>query len=752
MSIPPHMDQPPAGFDLREAASILWRHKLLVLAPAAVFATAGWLMVASKLPTYSATAVLILDAHKVRVFEAETLVNRTTTDTAVLRSELDDIASRSTAERVAQRLRATMPPPPSVSPDVPEWLKTGAGWLLPHVKDAPVIGPLVQRLGGGAGAPMPAYPGAPHLLDNLWVSNDGRSLTIEIRYRAHDPLTAAFVANAFADDYLNNQIVQRDHALQEAAGWLSQRLEQLRETLESSELALARYRADQGLAPNDDARPEDAEVSTLSAQLTDVRAQRLETAARLEILRTALHSGEDVVAVADDMGSSLLEELRRREAALLAALDELRGRVTPNHPEMAPLQRSLVDIRRQVDAEVRRVIGRLENDLASLEARESLLEGTVAELRGAQEEGSVGTVRLQQLTREADANRAIYEAFLARYKEMTEQAKIQQPDGRLITPAEPPAKPDPNRLATTLLIALFGGGCIGGGLAFVREHFRRPVRGPDDAEALTDLPVLGLVPHVGGFPFRPVEDALVGRPASALAEALRAAHLTITRGDGGPIGGGGQPKVILVTSAAPREGKSAFCLALARLLAGDGARTLLIDADFRASRISRSQFSGKGPDIVSVLTGEADLAAALRKDRRSAAHYLGARRAIANPQRLLVGQTFRDLIHACRQQYDWVIVDTPPITAVTDAAMIADTADVSLYVVRCNHTSRDLVAAGLRILSMCKVRMTGVVLTGMAGLGRHQWRAYRYYGGAGRLLVHLSDDQRDRRLGLPGAG
>lgn len=742
MAQAPLIQQDEQGFDLRAAVGVLRWRKMLIIVPSLLFVAVAWFVAASQPPTYTATAVIVLDAQKVRMFDSETVTSRITTDTAALRSELDDITSMSAAERVADRLRATMPPPTPHFAASPPWWLSGITALAQSQGDRlPFLATVADYLNDRAGLGAARYPTAGELRDYLEARNDGRSLTIEISFQALDPETAAFVANAFAEDYLNNQIAQRDAALQQAAQWLAHRLDQLRVTLETSELALARYRAEQGLGITDQL-PENTEIAAITSELIGTRSARIDVGARLAALRGAMSAGSDLTAVAAGMGSDLLEELRRQEAVLRLQVNEMRTRLTPGHPEMQPVERNLAAIQDQISAEVQRVVSRLESDLTSLATRESMLETAIARLRDGQETSSTATVRLQQLTREAEANRAIYEAFLGRYKEMTEQASISQPDGRLITAAVPPGEPDRSPLMPAMMIGLIGGATVGGGFAFAREHFHRPVRRSDDIEGLTGLPVVGLLPTARGLPFRRPEDHVVRRPRSPFTESLRAAHLALTRGTSGALK---QPKVLMVSSAVPGEGKSTFCLALARLLAGDGARTLVLDADLRSSRLGRAVGGTVRPDLVDVLTQGEDYMRALHKDRKSDAMYLGARRAVANPQHLLLSQGFRDLIADCRGQFDWIIIDTPPITAVSDAALAAEVADVFLYVVRANHTSRDLILAGLRILSLCKVRVDGVVVTrddGPTGLRRH---TSRYYGGGG-VVVRLPEAAAATRL------
>lgn len=721
------------GLDLRGLFDILMRRKLLVLLPIVLGGTIAFASASLSPPTYTATAVLVANGPQVEAIKFDS-GERERQGGAHLSSELDIIGSRLIADRVAARLREEMPPPAIVAQNPFAALATKAlsgvermtgldielpDWLLAFHADQPAAGP--------------AYPTGAQLAKGVRVGNNGRSYTVHIAYTSTDPELSAAVANGFADEYLRHQVDTRVLAARDASDWLAHRLKDLRGDLEASELALEHFKATHGLDSEREA-PDAAEVTSLRADLTQVRSEQMAVSTRLATLRSGLTSPAQLGAAAEGMGSPLLNTLRQQEAQTRLRLAELLNRATPRHPEVQPLRNTLADLQNQIRQEINRVISRLEVEQAALSAREGSIEQAIAARLQGQGDDGAATVGFQQLKREAEANRAIYETFLTRYKEMIEQARVQEPDARIISRADATGIPVQSKVLPSVLIGLFGGGVAGIGLAFGREHFSRPLK-VDEAERLTGLPVLGVLPNIRSARRRGAEEIVARDPFSAYGDALRAVHITLQRHTDLPfLSERGQCRVIMVTSAVPQEGKSSFCFSLARVLSRDGLRVLLLDADMRASRLRDTVGNTKGPDLIDVLQHKAAMDDALRMDRPSGAHYLGARIACANPQTVLASEAFKDLLALARLKYDLVIIDTPPITAVTDAALIADQADTRLFVVRGNSTSRDLALAGLRILGLSKVKIDGLIFSRVNGMRQYRWRPSRYYG-AGRILI-----------------
>ncbi|HLO74961.1 MAG TPA: polysaccharide biosynthesis tyrosine autokinase [Magnetospirillum sp.] len=684
------------GVHLGSVVHILARRKLAFVVPLATAGLIGWSVAAHDVKTYTATSMVVLDARKVQVVDITSVVSQLPQDSAALRSEMDIISSRSVAERVAQRLEATAPPQ---APAIPLWARPLR--QLDQTFDLEWLHGLVRALKIAPASTGKDDP-ADDLLNNLRVSNDGRSYTIKIAFTSPQPEYSALVANLFAEEYIDHQVQGKTARAQEATSWLGSRANELRAALESSELAIERVRAENGISGSKGVRPEENQLAAMEQNLNEVRARRLEAEARLATLRqAAAYSSPGELSPA--LGSELLVKLREQESAARKQVEELRGLGTTRHPDWPRLNAALDVIKVQIQEEMSRLIARQSNEVSAAAAQEAMLGNSIARLVKQQGREGAANVRIRQLMREADANRVIYETFLNRYKQTIEQVGFQEADGKIVSRAETPSAPDRSRFVPILAISVLCGLIGGSLLVTMREHFDRTLRDPDSTERTTGLPVIGVVPALAA-PW-PTWANDLRTPTPAQNEALRLAYLTMRR-DRAP---GQDARTIMVTSAMPREGKTAFCLSLARMLRKDGRRVLVLDADLRGTRVGRSQ--GIDPSALNeVLVGARALPDAVRIEKFSGAHYLGVLARCPNPQGILASAAFGHLLELCTNAYDTVIIDSPALSAVADAAMVGALADVNLFMVREGHTDGEQARRALRQLDLSGVHIHGVIV------------------------------------------
>jgi Mrp family chromosome partitioning ATPase len=355
--------------------------------------------------------------------------------------------------------------------------------------------------------------------------------------------------------------------------------------------------------------------------------------------------------------------------------------------------------------ETARAVAGLKEDVAAVRRQEAELEGNLQGMASRFGRAGEAAVRLSQLEREADASRAIYESFLGRYKETIEQEGLTMPEARLLSAAEPPAKPTGSGRLPATLFGLLTGLALGSLLAAFRERIDERVRDIIDVERVAAAPVMGVLPEVARW--RPAPELQVSRfNRTPFGEAIQrtGAALRLPRA---PL----RARVIMVTSAAAREGKTSFCTALARFLAMSDRRVLVIDADFRRPRLAKAFGLAERADTQNVIHGTVNLAEGVQADPRSGAHVLTA---LAEPGALhshLQGPGWDALVARAREQYDVVILDTPPVTAASDAGVIGACADVNLFLVRWGRSTRSGIVSAIRFLNLCGLTVDGVVLT-----------------------------------------
>ena len=396
---------------------------------------------------------------------------------------------------------------------------------------------------------------------------------------------------------------------------------------------------------------------------------------------------------------------------------------------MINIRAEIRDAESAIAAEVRKTIEGLRNDVAVARARERTLADGVAELEDRSVTLSRASVELRQLEREAEADRLIYETFLNRFRETSEQEDLQTADARLLARATPPLAPSAPNRRKILAVAGAGGAGLGLGLVVLLEMLANTFRAATEVTARTGRPVLSTLPQFGRGRRRRREvlDYVREKPNSALAEAVRRLRTALFLSDIDT-----PPRVVMVTSSVPGEGKSTTALLLAHMSLQMNKSAIVVDCDIRRPTLSETFGIEKGGGLLPVLEGGIPLEEAVTVDASTGLHVLPTAEAIPQAADVLSSARFRQLVAALRDRYDLVILDTPPVLPVSDAAAIGKLADAAIYAVRWNHTPRETAAQGLAALDEIGVRIAGCVMT-LADQRAEASYAYARYGqGHGR--------------------
>jgi succinoglycan biosynthesis transport protein ExoP len=345
-----------------------------------------------------------------------------------------------------------------------------------------------------------------------------------------------------------------------------------------------------------------------------------------------------------------------------------------------------------------------------------------------QNEAGPAGVGLRELEREAEANQALFEAFLGRFKETSEQESIQQPDARIISRADVPLGSSyPKKkiiVGAMFLVSLV----IGVMLIMLIEKLDNGFRNPQQIEQITGVATLGMIPLQGRDKRLGVEpeDYIVEKPTSSFAELFRTlrAGLMLSGVDN-------PPKVIVVSSSVPGEGKTVVSISLGRIAAMSGQKVVLVECDLRRPRIAKMIGASGEEGLLKLLESDRDDGPGIYTDRKSGLHVIPADRRVPNPADVLGSMQMRKLIERLRQYYDFVVLDTPPILAVSDARVLSTFADKTLFLVRWASTPRPLAINGIRQLIDDNASLAGVVMT-QVKLRKHARYGYGdsgyYYG------------------------
>jgi succinoglycan biosynthesis transport protein ExoP len=609
---------------------------------------------------------------------------------------------------------------------------------------------------GDAALQRPAALGA--FLGRLGVKRVPNSRLLDVTFEANDPALAARVANGHLNNFIEQNFKSRYDAAEQASNWLAGQLNEMKIKVENAEDARLAYERENQIWTID----EKNDISTqklgdLNKQLTDAQTDRINKEA---VYQLAQAGNYDAIAAVRE--SPVIQDILKQESQLSAEYTDAVNQYGPKFPKVLRLQAQLKDLDQLVAREKTNIGNQMEAEYRGSRQRELLLTQALDQQKSETNQMSEKLVQYNILKREADTNKQLYDGMLQKLKEAGITAGLRSSNIRIVDPALIPTYPSrPNKTRNVLLSILVG--LVGGiGLALLREYMDNTVKTPDDIENLARLPSLAVVPALSNNSGKrngrfsrllkaPVVATREGRaelishnmPQSQMSEAFRALRtsLLLSQADH-------PPQVILMTSALPREGKTTAAVNLAVTLAQLGDKTLLMDADLRKPGINRalSLVDGKHAGLSSYLAGVSSL------DLITVPHpAITNLSAIPtgpippNPADLLSSRRLTELIGELRANYKFVVIDSPPIMAATDAVILSVLVDGVLLVVRSGETPKEAFARTRDLLAGVKCRMLGVVLNAVDATSPDYYYSYRYYpysyGGYGRE----DDSKRSRK-------
>jgi polysaccharide biosynthesis transport protein len=391
---------------------------------------------------------------------------------------------------------------------------------------------------------------------------------------------------------------------------------------------------------------------------------------------------------------------------------------------MINLKAQIEDIHRKIAQEANNAVRSLGDEVTAARARETSLRTTLASLTHSTTEQDKAQVQLSELQREALANKALYEDFLNRFKQTSVQQDVQQADARIVATASAPSAPSfPNKslyLYVALAVSLFVGVLV----AFILEQLDNGFRTSDQVEKTLGFATLGMVPNLARS--RKPHEVVVDEPVALYSEAIRSVRTALRYSDVD-----NPPRVVLVTSSLPSEGKTVFATSLARSVARSGSRSLLIDCDLRRPGVSRLLRPTHDVGLVNLFDDAVSIDSLIQVDEGSGMHFIPAVGGTANPQDLLGSQHMRSFIDQMRSKYDLIVLDSPPVLVVSDAIILSHIADTTMYIVRWEKTPRHVVAGAVKMLRANGGHVAGAVLS-RVNTRRHAAYGYGdsayYYG------------------------
>ncbi|MEL6100829.1 MAG: Wzz/FepE/Etk N-terminal domain-containing protein [Pseudomonadota bacterium] len=733
----------PAGggaIDVRKMLNALWRAKWLLVFAAVLFAALAQLAFLNEQPRYTAATRVLFDPERVQIVDIQDVVAEQDAAGSGLGNQIEILTSSVLLQRVIDDLDLTVHP--VYQPSAARSEEFDLNTLVTRARG--LVDAVASRVRGDVEIPNDMLPQADvqtaepvsseeitpvrretlerRLISGLDLTPIPGTRVILIEFTSTDRRHAADVANSIARNYLAVQADVKQDDLAASLELIGIRVEELREKLAVSQTQVEEARIAFSEEQGQSVEVTELQLSAINGSLAQLQLQIATTGRALERARDAIDTGTDLWIVEDFRENPLIGEFRRTEIALL---DELAGIEAISGPQASSRERAIIlarleEVRRNTRTEAGYVVDALEFSLESMRQQEEELLARIRELEVVTIRQTAGELTIDRLQREALANQTLYESFLNRMNEISEQAELQTADARIISAASIPQWANRTLRETAAIAAAGAGLLLAAVFVLLRERIGNAFHDPSDLQAETGIPTLAAIPQLSRRKnAKQLIASYLSEPNGVLAEAIRNLRTSVLFSDPNK-----RPKVIMCTSSVPSEGKSGTSLLLGVASQGLGQSAIVVGCDLRKHPYSSLLGSGKRAKggatvektagLTTLLNGECELEDAVYVEPESGLHvlaHLPSEPVVASPADIVASERFVELIDQLRRKYDMVILDTPPAIAVTDARLVGRVADAVIYLVKWNSTSRNAVRVGLREIRSLDARLAGCAMT-----------------------------------------
>ncbi|MDF1563922.1 MAG: polysaccharide biosynthesis tyrosine autokinase [Deltaproteobacteria bacterium] len=566
------------------------------------------------------------------------------------------------------------------------------------------------------------------------VSPEKETWMVWINVEDRDPERAARISTAVAETYRDANLQRRTTGTEDALSWLDEQMEKIKPRLEESENALFEFRKQNDMLSSsleDRQNMVSKELADLSEAVTQLRTRRIELEARAQRIETIRKEGGELGALPEVARSTTMELLKRDLFALLKDKAGLEERYGAKHPKLIEAQRSVDSTRRELDLEVQKLVGATLNEYQTVRDAEQRTAKELARKKSEAFALNEKEIGYNRLLRQKENLERIYGMIVNRSKEAGLSGEQTTNNVQVVDRATVPWRPVKPRLTFSLTIAALFGLLLGVALAFLLEFLDNTVKTKEDIEADTGQTFLGIIPLIAERAAAAKDDAvelyLLANPRGHVAEACRAIRTNLL------FMSPEQPlRRIVVTSAGPREGKTTTVVDLGVVMAQGGSTVCLIDTDMRRPRLHRVFGIEAKQGLSNLILGDVELDDVLQKTQVEGLEVLPCGPIPPNPAELLHTERFARILEQLGERFDRVILDTPPLTAVADAKVLAVASDGVIVIAKAHATTREMLASTTESLLDVNARILGVVLNQVdverREYGGYYYRYYRNYG------------------------
>ena len=714
---------------------LIYRQYPMIILVALVTAALGAIYLLITPPSYTAHASMIIDTKRSPIFQQTTQVVDIAVESAIVQSQVEILRSDKIALAVINELKLE---------GDPEFIAPGrgvVGKLMNYVYETLGIDP-AQTDTARIRRALDSFQ------DRLVAKRVSSTNVLEISFSSYDPEKAIKITNAVAFAYIADQLDARSTSAKQTASWLQDRIKELREQVLVADRAVVDFKTKNNIVDASGKRMNEQQLTELNSQLVVARSQVSEARARLDRIETITQSGVPNATVTDTLNSAVVTRLRSQYLDLANREADWSSRYGPDHIAVKNLQSQMKEIRNSISDELRRLAETYKSDFEIAKQREEAIQAALAQVVTESQLTNQAQVKLRELESSAQSSRAIYDNLLQRYMESIQQQSFPVSEARLITQASGPLKKSHPLPVPIMAGSVLGGMLLGLFIGLLSEIWRNVFRTRYEVNARLQTNCIAVVPKLRSLNIRPerivprgvkstfgprtiVSDQgffwhVLDSPMSRFAESIRSIKLAIDMSDASK-----SHKIIALTSALPREGKSTVATALAQLTSHSGAKTILVDCNFRHSTLSRMLTPEAKAGILEVISGTANLDDVIWTEPYTNLSFLPSvsNNRLVNSHGILTSEATNALFNRLRSKYEYVLIDLSPLAPIVDARTTTQFIDSYILVVEWGRTRVEDVERALADSKTIHENLLGVVLNkaNLRVLARYDSRHSSYH-------------------------
>lgn len=726
---------------------LLRRQYLVILFTAGLVIAASLLYLRLAPPTYTAQVQILLANPRPQFVQQQSLLAETAFDLNQIETQLQLLRSKATAVAVINQLKLA---------DDPDFDGSGLSLQLLWQRIRPWGSAGSKKSGPSDAQGEPSEGLVDAFLNRLSAGRVGFSNVIEISFNSSNAARAAEIANAVANAYIADQLNAKFEANRKATSWLQERLRDLGDQAIAAQRAVDVYKAQNNIVSLDGKPIDEQQIAEINNRLAAARAQTSEATAKLARYEALLASDPknpssmanlDAIG-ADALNSQIITGLRQQYLELTRREAELAAKIGRDHLAVVNIRNRVREFRVSIFDEVSRLAEVSRSEFEFSKQRQQEIEKQLSKAVSQSRSVNSAELTIKELESRAKGLRTLYESFQQRYMGSAQQESFPISETRVLFPASPPPSKSKPKTRLVLTLAILGGLALGVGLALLRDLMDRVFRTSSQVETVLELPCLSLVPLLPARkspkpPVRPqqtdddvqqrivssptaIHRTVVGMPLSRYTESIRSIKLAI---DHNPAKISSQ--VIGITSALPNEGKTTIAASLAQLIGHTGKKAIIVDCDLRNPSLSTIFAPKAAAGIIEVANGSRSLAETIWRDPATNLAFLPAvrRGPLLHTSEILCADTISKLFDRLRADYDYVIVDLPPLTPLVDVRATSSLIDCYILVVEWGRTKIDVVQHALHTAPNIHESLIGAVLskTNTKAMARYDGHRSYYY-------------------------